>query len=253
MIYQTSILDAKIYHKRYKPKEYDFLHKGFFIFFDIDDFSNNFKSKILSINRFNYFSLYYKDYGFQKFDNPKEYILSILSRKKYKTDKIKKIYLLSFPRILGYVFNPVSFWLCFDNNQNLLFALAEVNNTFGERHMYICQKDGVIKSNDIISKEKKFHVSPMFDVNGYYNFQFHVSKNKIKVQINYFLNNKLNLSSYIDGKLSKFSDIKMIKNIFIYPLMSFKVIILIHYHALRLLLKGIKFNTKPSKSKENIS
>lgn len=255
MLSKNKLLQSKIYHKRFSPKEYDFTHDGFFLYLDLDNLDEISKNRIFSINRINIFSLFFKDYGFEKFTDPKKYIISSLKKNKIDTKKIDKIYLLSMPKILGYSFNPVSFWLCFDNGGNLVISIAEVNNTFGERHSYICQnqKQSEITKKSIIQKEKIFHVSPFYEVKGKYKFRFDVKESKIKIDINYFEDKKLSLATYIDGNLVSLNDLNLAKNLILYPFLTIKVIFLIHYHALRLWLKGIKFFSKPTKPKKDIT
>jgi DUF1365 family protein len=252
---KTKLLKAQIYHKRYAPKIYDFMHKSFFIFMDIDFINENPKRKFFSLNSLNLFSLYFKDYGHKKFQNPKEYILGILTDHKIDISKIDKIFLLTMPRIFGYVFNPVSFWLCFNNDGKLILSIAEVNNTFGEKHSYLCFKDDLepFSPEDIVTKNKIFHVSPFFEVKGKYDFRYKIEQRKIKITINYKESDKLSLSTYIDGNFEDFTDKNIIKYIFIYNFMTIKVIILIHYHAIRLWIKKIKFFRKPIKPTKDIS
>lgn len=255
MLFKNKLLPSKIYHKRFSIKEYDFTHDGFFLYLDLDNLDEINNMKLFSLNRFNFFSIFYKDYGNGKFDHPKEYILNILQENKVDISKIDKIFLITMPRIFGYVFNPVSFWLCFNKKQDLVLSLAEVNNTFGERHSYICNKKNMerISSGDIIEKEKLFHVSPFFKIRGKYKFKFDISDEKIKIDINYFEENKVSLSTYIKGNIVAMRDIEFAKYIFLYPFLTLKVILLIHYHAFILWIKKIKFFTKPNKPKKDIS
>lgn len=252
---ENKLLNAKIYHKRFEPKQYDFMHNGFFLLLDLDNIEEVSKLKLFGINRINFFSLFYKDYGYKEFNDTKKYILGLLEEHNAETNQINKILLLTIPRIFGFVFNPVSFWLCLDKQKNLILSVAEVNNTFGERHSYICKKPdmSIIKSNDIIEKEKLFHVSPFFEVKGNYKFKFHISKNTIKIDINYFQMNKPSLTTYISGNLDSINDLNLAKYIILYPFLTLKVIILIHYHALKLWIKGMNFFKKPKKPKTNIS
>src|SRR5690606_34171793 len=124
-----------------------------------------------SMNRWNLLSLYDRDYG-----SP------TVQRRKSKGDHLewarrcfaeanidfepRRIWLQTFPRVMGYVFNPVSFWYCYDGNDVLRSVLCEVNNTFGETHNYIVRHPDLapIKKGDRFHAEKIFHVSPFFPV-----------------------------------------------------------------------------------------
>ena len=95
--------------------------------------------------------------------------------------------LLSQPRLLGHVFNPVSFWLCLDAQDKLRVVIAEVSNTFGQRHSYLCYKDDLspITAKDTMGAQKIFHVSPFQPVEGDYRFQFDIRAERIGISIEY--------------------------------------------------------------------
>jgi DUF1365 family protein len=130
-----------------------------------------------------------------------------------------------------------------------------VNNTFGEKHSYLCFKDNLeaLSEKDVVTKNKIFHVSPFFPVKGKYDFKYKIEPPKIKITVNYKESDKLSLSTYIDGNFEDFTDKNIIKYIFIYNFMTIKVIILIHYHAMKLWIKKIKIFRKPTKPTKNIS
>jgi DUF1365 family protein len=110
---------------------------------------------------------------------------------------IKEIVLVTHPRILGYSFNPVSFWLCFDEEKNLIAVLSEVSNTCGQKHNYLCFKNGLkpIESTDWIEAKKEFYVSPFMEIEGKYQFRFQIQENKMNLFINYLVGGKLKLST----------------------------------------------------------
>ena len=255
MITNSGILEALIYHKRHRPKKYDFSHTSFFLFLNITREINKIKTNLLSVNKWNIYSLFWKDYGFERFSDPDQYVKNILLKYKLPSDMVMNIILVTMPRVLGYVFNPVSFWLCFDQNDELLVVLSEVNNTFGERHTYLCfNKDlSPIQKNNFIHREKVFHVSPFCEVSGHYKFKFNITPNNMKIDINYYQDNKILISTFISCYKKELSDKKLIKYFFFYPFVTFKVMILIHYHALRLFMKKIPYFKKPIRPKDNIT
>lgn len=103
-----------------------------------------------------------------------------------------QILLLAQPRILGHVFNPVSFWLCHDMDGALRVVIAEVSNTFGDRHCYLCHRDDLapITRSDILSAQKIFHVSPFQPVEGSYTFRFDMRPDRVGVWIDYTTGNE---------------------------------------------------------------
>lgn len=99
-----------------------------------------------------------------------------------------EIVLVTLPRVFGYVFNPVSFWFCLDEKQNLRAVICEVNNTFGETHTYICahKDERPIAPEDILEGKKVFHVSPFMEREGHYRFRFYYNEDKMHTRIDYY-------------------------------------------------------------------
>ncbi len=158
------------------------------------------------------------------------------------------ITLICMPRIFGYVFNPVSFWLCRDKEQNLRAVICEVHNTFGEKHSYLCAHPDhrPIVHDDIIKAEKLFHVSPFLEREGRYDFRFDLRDNKFGVWIDFFNGEgKKQLATSLIGGFEAMEARPLRKAFWCYPLITFKAIILIHWQALKLVAKGIKYISKP--------
>jgi DUF1365 family protein len=214
------------------------------------------KSKLLSIDRFNLFSFYHRDHCNRKSEDLKIWLSSIFfSENIHNIDG--EILLLTLPRILGYVFNPVSFFICFDKEHNLRAVIAEVNNTFGENHNYLIahQNGEIINADDILVSKKIFHVSPFIESkSGYYQFRFNILSDKIAIFIDYFdqEDNKL-LATSIKGKLVDLNDKNLLLSFIKYPFSTIKVIILIHFQAIKLWLKGVKYIKKPAHINNQIS
>lgn len=245
----------KIFHKRHTPEIYEFSHNMLYVLINLSSLSAPKKNVFFSINKFNLFSVLWKDYGFEKFIDPRMYVSGILDEHDIDLSNAHDIKLLTIPKALGWGFNPVSFWLCFDKNKNLKVVLAEVNNTFNERHGYLCfEKDmSPIKYTNIIKHPKVFHVSPFCQVKGQYNFRFDVNEKNLKIDINYVDKNKKLISTAITGNIVPFSNKDLLPQIFILPFLAFKVIFFIHFHALRLWIKKIPFVKKPKKINKNIT
>jgi len=235
---------AKVFHARNFPKKNSFLYKVYYLLLDINELPV--KSHFLSFEKFNLFSFYKKDHC--KNDDKKDlrnWIENILTKENIKACKIM---LLTQPRVLGYVFNPVSLWFCLNEKKELIAVLAEVNNTFGESHSYLIYNNdySVIKSNQEHFAKKEFHVSPFFTREGKYRFKFDYNPEKIKVFIDYFSEDKLMLQTSLNVDCKTLSDWQLIKAFFAIPFLTLKVIILIHYQALKIVFKGIKYIKKPA-------
>ncbi|MEM6482764.1 MAG: DUF1365 domain-containing protein, partial [Pseudomonadota bacterium] len=137
-------------------------------------------------NRFGLFSLWDKDHG-----GPPEqgrgaaWVRDVLAA--HNLPGPARIELLAQPRVLGYVFNPVSFWLCSDKDGAIVTVIAEVTNTYGDRHSYLCARDdhGPIQPDDRLTAQKIMHVSPFQRVSGGYLFRFDIQLDRIGILIDF--------------------------------------------------------------------
>lgn len=238
---------AKIFHARNFPKKNSFLYQVFYLLLDLDELEKKFK--FFSFEKFNLFSFYNKDHCKHNSEglngNLKNWIKNILDKENIEAEKIM---LLCHPRVLGYVFNPASFWFCLSKKEELIAVLAEVQNTFGESHSYLIynlDKSPINGTQEHFAK-KEFHVSPFFERSGTYHFKFDYSPKKITVLINYFDQERLMLRTSLVAERKILDDKNLIKTFFVIPLVTFKVIFLIHYQALKIIFKGIKYIKKPS-------
>lgn len=248
---KNSILSSKVFHKRNHPKVNSFNYRSYYIVLDMLNLQPT--SKLLNINKFNIFSFYDKDHGKRDGSKSVNWAINLLEDNKLAYDNVK---LMTMPRILGYLFNPVSFWLCYHQNK-LIAVIAEVNNTFKETHCYICHKDGKEITNKCRFKaQKDFHVSPFYPRQGYYKFNFKLdfSDNaKNQIIINYYDNEKLQLGTSITATSNKLSSQNLIKEFFRCPLLTIKVMYLIHWQAIKIILKRIKYIPKPEQKTFKIS
>lgn len=242
-----SLCLADVWHKRLQPSINTFSYRVFYLCFDIAK-TDEIASKLLSCNRFNLFSFYDKDHAKRDGSSLENWIRNILSDHNLN-HKTKRIFLLTHPRVLGYVFNPVSFWFCLDENEKLIAVLSEVNNTFGENHNYLIfnQNYDLIMPDQWFEAKKEFHVSPFFKVSGTYKFRFIFDQNKVAVWIDYLGDRgKKNLLTSVICKKKKPSDSLLFRQFLLIPLMTFKIIFLIHWQAIKIWIKGNKYVPKPT-------
>lgn len=173
------------------------------------------------------------------------------------TDIDGEVWLQTFPRVLGYVFNPVSFWFFQNKRGDLRAIIAEVNNTFGERHSYlICDDQGQnLKWGQTFESNKVFHVSPFCETTGQYFFRFFRTEN-LKTQhvarIEYHHQGPVLITS-VNGDENDIRFKTILWAMLRYPAMSFGVIFRIHWQALKLWIKGVQFHSKPNPPATEVS
>jgi hypothetical protein len=158
-----------------------------------------------------------------------------------------RLELLAQPRVLGHVFNPVSFWLCHDPAGALRVVIAEVSNTFGDRHSYLCHRDdlGVLTREDTVSATKVFHVSPFQPVEGAYTFRFDITAERIGIWIDYASGNG-SLIATLTGRRKPLTNAAILRACLRRPFGSRRVLGLIHWQALKLWWKGAPYRPRPA-------
>ena len=252
MIKNSYIYTGTVIHKRFKPKVHSFNYSVFSLLIDLSelDLMNN-NLRIFSYNKFNIVSFYSKDHGPRDGSSLRNWVIENLQKNNIETEGIQ-IKLLCYPRIFGYVFNPLSVFYIYNKNSELISILYEVKNTFGEQHTYIFKTK---KDQNLIQHvcKKKFHVSPFIEMDCIYFFRLLKPGNKISVIID--LNDQVGKILYAsqDGIKSDLNNKNLIKSYLKHPLMTFKIIIAIHFEAFKLWTKGIKFIKKKIKIKNNIT
>ena len=255
------LLDATVKHCRFGHKINSFSYKSTFVAIPITKTKTKTKTKTLasasiffSIEKFNLFSFYGKDYQFKSFDNLDNWLHNLL--KQYQINSVASVMLVAQPRYLGYVFNPVSFWLCYNNNQQLIAVIAEVNNRSKQTHIYVCRNSigasaassAPITNKDKFVAAKQFFVSPFLTDDGDYHFQFNIAKHQVKFFINLLQNNKVVLTTSLVSSVQNLTSKLLLKQFFKIPFSTLKTTLLIHYQALKLFTKGYSFRRCPPQS-----
>ena len=158
----------------------------------------------------------------------------------------EQIALLAQPRVLGHVFNPVSFWLCRDIAGALRVVIAEVTNTFGDRHCYLCHRDDLapLTRDDRLLAKKLLHVSPFQPVAGGYAFRFDISDDRIGIWID-FSAGQGGLIATLAGPLRPLTSLGILGACLRRPFGSRRVLALIHWQALKLWIKGQRYHRRP--------
>ena len=247
----SSIYNGTVIHKRFKPKIHFFKYQVFSLLIDLSELKIlDQKISFFSYNSFNLISFFDKDHGDRDGSSLIEWVKKNLKENKIISENIK-IKLLCYPRIFGYVFNPLSVFYVYDKNEELISILYEVKNTFGEQHTYIFK----VENNNLLQHncEKKFHVSPFIEMDCNYFFRILKPTEKISVIIDQYQSNEKILYASQDGIRRDFTSSELIRSYLKHPFMTFKIIIAIHFEAFKLWSKGIRYIKKKLKIKNNIT
>ena len=225
-------------HMRLKPKRHLFRYSVFSLFLDIDKLVEFDKTYwFFRLNKWGMVSLYENDHGDRGTLRLRDWVNKKLEGVGFT--KPDKVYLLSFPRVLGLGFSPLSVFFCYSKNQ-LNSVIYEVKNTYGEQIEYILEsqpdQDGRVRH----SHKKEMYVSPFIDMSQTYHFTILPPDEKLSIRINEKDEEGLLLIASQTGRLKDFNDWTLAKAFFCYPLMLAKVLILIHWNALILYLKRVK-------------
>ena len=245
-------IHGKTFHGRYGAVKNAFTYGVDYI---LTDFSDRHLPALFSRNRFNLAALYDRDHGgIRGAGMGVDWVKGILRRNGFSELMGGSIQLLAQPRVWGHVFNPVSFWLIYDHSKALRLVIAEVNNTFGDRHSYLCYKEdrSEITKSDTLKAQKIFHVSPFQDVEGEYTFRFDITDQAVGIWIDYRNGNKGLYATYT-GKRQSLSNRSILTAAIRRPFGSLRVVALIHWEALKLKIKGARFRARPLPPKQEVS
>jgi len=239
------LLQAKIFHARIRPRVNAFHYRVFYLLISVSALSTPRRTGLFSIDGANLFGIRSRDYGDGK-TPPAAWIRNVLAEWGLM-EADGDIVLMTLPRMFGYAFNPVSFWLCNDSNGQLRAVLAEVSNTFGERHCYLCLHGDhrPILADAEITARKVFHVSPFMAMEGEYRFRFSVMPERIAIGIDLLKDGEPLLRTSVSGKHKPLTSVRLLQGVVGNPLYPLKVIGLIHYQAVKLFLKGLRHFHKP--------
>ena len=169
-------------------------------------------------------------------------------------DATGEVWLQAFPRVLGHAFKPVSFWYAHRPNGQLAAIVAEVNNTFGERHCYLLPHP---QYGQTLKADKVFHVSPFCDVQGEYQFRFmrvnHAGVQRIVARVDHADAGGPLIDTSWSGQLEPATAQALRRLVWRYPLLSLAVVARIHWHALKLWLKKVPFWRKPEPPRDFVT
>ena len=234
----NKLFHGTVRHRRHTVKYHEFSYKLFMVHVDIGNIQKIFKPYWLwSVERFNYVSFYRKNYFGPK-DEP---LLQTVKTRiaAHSGQEIDKVYLLTNLSYLGYCFNPISLYFCFNNNE-LVNIIAEVSNTpWRETKVYILDPEEKSEGYYQTVFEKKLHVSPFLGMDYRYQFNCKYTDNKIMVHLENWQNDERHFDATLDLTGVEMNHHNLRWALIRHPIMTIKVIFAIHWQALKLWLKRV--------------
>ncbi|MDO6563341.1 DUF1365 domain-containing protein [Amphritea sp. 1_MG-2023] len=254
--YASAIYSGKVVHQRFTPKQHRFVYRVFSLCIDLDELPRLSSAfKWLGINRFGLFSFHEKDHG-RGDGQLRQEITALLSSRGHAT-ATANIKLLCYPRILGYTFNPLSVYFCYNAAQEVEVILYEVSNTFGQRHSYLLKNASTNDKTISQHCQKQMYVSPFMPMQTAYHFNIRAPQDNVTVCIQQSdQDSELSqpiFNATFAGQRQPLTDRNLLTLFFSRPLMTFKVIGAIHWEALRLWLKGMQLQPRHTSKSYSIS
>jgi DUF1365 family protein len=237
---------CRVMHRRRVAPYYRFVYRVFNLLLDIDRIDAAAAgARLFSHNRFNLLAFHDRDHG-DGSGALRPWAERLLAGRGIELSG-GRIRLLAMPRLLGHVFNPISLWYCEHCDGSLRAVIAEVRNTFGEKHCYVLAAGGAAMPYEApLEKDKGFHVSPFFDLEGRYRFTLGQPGERLRVLINESRNGQPILDAAMAGERLALRDGAILKLAALMPLMTLKVVAGIHWEALKIWLRGGRFHRKPA-------
>ena len=234
---------GRVMHKRTRPFVYQFSHRVFYLLLDIDHL-DDLGSRLLSHNRFGLLSLYDRDHGSRDGSPLRPWVDAAL--KKAGVDLAGgSVRLLCFPRLWGFVFNPLSIFFCSDGDGRLRAILYEVKNTFGDQHTYLFRVAAGDTGPQRHACAKNLYVSPFIPQAAQYRFHVEEPGERLSVLIRERVAEEDVLLATLTGRRVPLSTLTLALAVVRHPVMTLKVMLAIHWHALWIWLKGGKFHHRP--------
>lgn len=232
----SALYEGLVMHRRLKPRQHRFRYRVFAMLLDLDELAAlNKKLRLFAHNRRGLFSFQDRDHGDGR--DLRAWLDDLLAQQGIVAKGARRV--LCYPRILGYVFNPLSVWFCDDEHGRLKAIIYEVHNTYEERHTYVLP---VEKGAESIRQgcSKAFYVSPFLSRDCRYAFRIRPPADDVAIVIREEEADAPILDASFVGKRRALNDRALARMLLAYPLMTLKVIFAIHFEAVRLMLKGIR-------------
>lgn len=242
---------GEVVHARLRPVEHKLAYPSFFILADVDRLERlNDRLKLFSHNRHGLISIQDRDHGD---GSPLRSYLNEIAADAGLYDDINRFVMLTYPRIFGFVFNPITVYYGLDQEDQPRLMIYEVSNTFGQSQTYVLPVDET-GEDGLISQgcKKSFYVSPFNNVEGEYLFHVTPAEQAITVGVALKTDDRALLRAHFRGKHHPITDKALGKALIAYGWMSLNVVAAIHFEALKLWFKGMRLKARPDAPKSRI-
>ena len=252
---RSAIYRGEVLHHRFRPVQHRFVYRVDSFLFDLDELSAAAsRCRLFSLNRFNLFSFYFRDFGLGSSQSPKDYLQALLAE--HGVTPAARAELLCYPRILGYTFNPLSVYYCYDSSDQLYAVVYEVSNTFGQRHSYLIPAAKERGSHSEVLRQqcdKCFYVSPFIPMDARYHFRLRRPAERLAVAIRETDKDGALLHAVFRGERRPLCDRELLASFCRLPLMTVKVMLAIHWQALKLYIKGMRILPRPAEPDQPVT
>lgn len=237
----SGLYECHVMHRRLSPKRHEFAYRIFLFALDLDELPEVARRiPLFSLNGPGLYSFHDSDH-FQMVPGSVRQNASAFLQSQGITEEPARIMMVTLPRFLGYVFNPISIWFCYGKNEEPLGAIAEVGNTFGELKPYFIPfHDGAFR----LRTPKHYYVSPFSDLKLDFDFRFEPPSDRLGIYIDDYRGTDKTLITTLTGARKELTTSNLLLFTLKYPLITLKVIGLIHWHALLLWIKRVPFHMK---------
>ena len=250
---ENCIYDGIVLHERYQPFSHRFEYAVFSVFLDIDALPETARRlRLFAYNGRGLFAFFDRDHGPRDGSPLRPWVERELRANGIATTPAR-IFIHCFPRFLGYVFNPLSIYFCYDRDNRLQAVVYEVKNTFGGQHCYVFAMD-IPPGQRMIpdhGTDKGFYVSPFIEMACRYDFRMRLPGEKFALRIHQTARGQDMLLAIQHGRRRTLSDRMLARMTVKIPFLTLKVIAGIHWEALKLWLKGAKFHSQPPQAEND--
>ncbi len=238
---KPAVYFGKVVHRRLRPIEHQLQYSVASLLLDVDQLTTQ-RPWLLRYNRFGLFSVDDRDHGLADEKKSIQKFAWDEMRKLQGAENVSRILMLSYPRILGYAFNPLTVFYGLDDADNLRLVLFEVHNTFGGRHIY---GSGPFQPGEagFSTTEKSFRVSPFNKIEGHYGLRATLPTEHVTIGVSLTTAEGPILKAYFTGQRQALSNAALVRVFLGLPLMTLKVMTAIHWEALKLWAKGLKLQS----------